>query len=201
MNARPSLNRLRLIATMALVFAMAMISFWVREVLNDRGNEMARPLDANEPDYIVDGFHFVQLAENGAMRYRIAGEKLTHYVNDTAEIILPVMYATPEKSAPFTIRSETAVIDNPQRRIHMHRSVQLDRPRSGNTGQMHAESEYILILPDDDVVKTDKLVSVQVGASRLQGKGMLLNNSTRELTLSSRVKATLHPARGSATEQ
>jgi lipopolysaccharide export system protein LptC len=46
------------------------------------------------------------------------------------------------------------------------------------------------VLPDDDVVQTDKPVEITMGQSKLNGTGMFANNATRELRLSSNVHGT-----------
>ncbi len=48
-------------------------------------------------------------------------------------------------------------------------------------------------MPDDDVMQTDKPVEIILGSSRLTGTGMVANNATRQLHLSSNVHATYQP--------
>jgi lipopolysaccharide export system protein LptC len=54
----------------------------------------------------------------------------------------------------------------------------------------------MLLLPDEDVMQTDKPVEILFGQSKLTGTGMFANNATRELRVSSNVHGTYQvPAR------
>jgi lipopolysaccharide export system protein LptC len=54
----------------------------------------------------------------------------------------------------------------------------------------------MLVLPEEDVVKTDKHVDITLGRSTLSGTGMYANNATSEFRLSSNVHGTYQaPAR------
>jgi lipopolysaccharide export system protein LptC len=54
-------------------------------------------------------------------------------------------------------------------------------------------SDYLLVLTDEDIVRTDKPVEITLGKSVLRGTGMVANNATRQLQLGSAVHATFAP--------
>ncbi len=55
------------------------------------------------------------------------------------------------------------------------------------------ESDYLLVLPNEDVMRTDKPVRMTLGESQLNGTGMVANNATGQVQLASRVQASLPP--------
>ena len=54
-------------------------------------------------------------------------------------------------------------------------------------------SEYMLVLPEKDIVTTDRQVDVRSDGMQLSGTGMVANNSTRQLTLENSVSGIYPP--------
>jgi lipopolysaccharide export system protein LptC len=71
--------------------------------------------------------------------------------------------------------------------------VRIDRPQTPESTLFHLESDYLLVLPDEEIMRTDKPVRMILGDSLLNGTGMVANNATGEVQLASRVQATLPP--------
>ncbi len=183
--------RLRLIAILAPAIALALGSFWLQEVLRRSASDFIANPQRSEPDFFVEKFSYVKLAKTGHVQYHFSGAKLTHNPQDDSyDIMLPVINNLGEARAPMTIRAESARVNSDNSQIHLHDDVRLDRPASATTEPLHARSEYMLVLPDDDVIKTDKPVEITVGQSTLTGTGMFANNATREFRLTSNVHGT-----------
>ena len=75
----------------------------------------------------------------------------------------------------------------------MYENVMADRPPSPKTDHFHLKTEYLLILPDDDVLQTDRAAELTLGSARLTGIGMYANNATRQFRLSQRVHGIYPP--------
>jgi lipopolysaccharide export system protein LptC len=194
-NGRPT-NRLRLGVIIALLVTLALGSFWVLEVQRRSMSDTFSVLPKNEPDYTVEKFNFVRMAKTGEARYNISGMKLTHYPdNDSFEIEHPLLNSLTKNQSPMSMRAERAIVDNVANRVHMYRDVQVDRPASGTSEHFHLNSEYLMLLPDDDIMQTDKPVDITFGSSKLTGVGMFANNATREFRLSGNVHGTYQAAR------
>lgn len=192
-NGQPA-NRVRLGVILALLTALALGSFWMLEVLRRSSNETFADLPKDEPDYMIEKFNFVRMSKTGRVRYNISGAKLLHYPeNDSFEIQLPVLNSLGQDQSPMTMHAERAIVDNTGNKIHMYRNVQMDRPAVGANEHFHLASEYLLILPDNDVMQTDKPVDITFGRARLSGTGMFANNATREFRLSAHVRGTYQP--------
>jgi lipopolysaccharide export system protein LptC len=189
MSAQPS-NRLRLFFVLLVLAVGALGSFWWLEVLHRGREEGTGELHKGEADYTVEKFNLVRMSKDGRAHYSITGNRLTHYPdNDSFEIERPVLYQVGTNRVPMTMRSDTAVVEHATNRIHMQRHVQVDRAATADAARFHLASEYLLLLPDDDIAQTDKRVDITYGESHLAGVGMVANNKTREFRL-------LHQARG-----
>lgn len=194
MSNGPPSNRVRLGVILALLAALALGSFWMLEVLRRNSNEIFSETPKDEPDYIIEKFNFVRMSKTGHARYNISGAKLVHYPeNDSFEIQQPVMNNLDKDQSPMTMRAERAIVDHAGDKIHMYRNVQMDRPAVGTSDHFRLVSDYLLILPNVDVMQTDKPVDITYGSIRLSGTGMFANNATREFRLSSNVRGTYPP--------
>jgi len=198
MSDARSAMRFRLFAIMALMIALALGSFWVLEVLRRSGGDVVPTAPRSEPDFYVEKFSYVKMSKTGEASYHMSGARLTHNPQDDSyDIQQPVLHKMRENNqAPMTVRADRARVDNDNTKVHMYDNVHIDRPASPTEEPLHIQSEYMLLLPDEDVMQTDKPVQITFGLSKLNGTGMFANNATRELRLSSNVHGTYQvPAR------
>ena len=189
---RPSgLWRLRSIITIAVLVMLALGSFWLYEVLRRAAVDVIPTPERSEPDFYVEKFSYVRLSKTGAAHYHFSGARLTHNPQDDSyDIALPVVRNLSNPELPMTMRAERAHVNSDNSEVHLYDNVRLDRPGTATAEPMRIISEYLLILPDDDVMKTDKPVEITTGRSKLTGTGMFANNATREFALSSNVHGT-----------
>jgi lipopolysaccharide export system protein LptC len=184
----------RLVMILAPLVVLALGSFWLLEVTRRATSDAIPNRKRTEPDFYVEQFNYVKIAQDGKAQYHFSGAKLTHNPQDDSyDITKPVVSSVGKSAPPMTIRSETAHVNSDNSEVHMYRDVELDRPGAQDVEPMHAKSEYLLVLPDDDVIKTDKPVEITLGRSVLTGVGMLANNATREFRLMSKVHGTYQP--------
>ncbi|WP_247869638.1 LPS export ABC transporter periplasmic protein LptC [Herbaspirillum sp. ST 5-3] len=171
--------------------ALALGSFWLLEVMRRSASDFIPNQERSEPDFYVEKFSYVKLGKTGKVQYHFSGAKLTHNPKDDSyDITLPVINNLGEATMPMTMRSERAHVNSDNSRIQLFNNVQVDRPASATSQHLHATSEYLLVLPDDEVMKTDEPVEITVGASTLSGVGMFADNATREFRLTSNVHGT-----------
>jgi lipopolysaccharide export system protein LptC len=192
-------RRFNLIVMISLCGALALGSFWVLEVMRrSMDTDNPRP-PRTEPDYYIDDFAFVRMSPTGEAQYDISGKHLTHYPgDDTNAVVLPLVHSLATDRPAMTATSKRALVDQNNSKIHMYEDVQMDRPATATSDHFHLTSEYLLLLPDDDIVKTDKPVEITLGTSKLLGTGMVANNATRDLQLDSKVHATYQPPKPEA---
>jgi lipopolysaccharide export system protein LptC len=185
-------RRFRQAMIMALMIALALGSFWILEVMRRSTGDFVPNVARTEPDFYVEKFSYVKISTTGESRYHISGERLTHNPQDDSyDIELPVINnKSTTNGSPMTVRAERGRVEADNSKVHLYENVQMDRPASPKSEPLHISSEYMLVLPDDDVVQTDKPVEITMGESKLNGTGMFANNATRELRLSSNVHGT-----------
>jgi lipopolysaccharide export system protein LptC len=179
-------HRWRLLALMLTAVFFAFGSFWLVQVM--QGEENAPGANAgNEPDYIVDNFSWVRMSEAGKPRYVISGERLTHRPADnTALVEKPVVQSLTAEHPPMTMTAEHALVSQNQNQVDLTGNVDIQRPASANSQPLRIRTEALTVLPDEDLVKTDKPIDMKLGASSVNGVGMVANNATQQVHLGGR---------------
>ena len=179
-------HRWRLLLLMLFAVFCAFGSFWLVQVM--QGEQNAPGFNAgNEPDYIVDNFSWVRMSEAGKPRYVISGERLTHHpVDNTALVDKPVVQSLTVEHPPMTMTAEHALVSQNQNQIDLTGNVDIKRPAGAKSEPLRIRTEALTVLPDEDIVKTDKAIEMQLGASSVTGVGMLANNATQQVHLGGR---------------
>lgn len=196
MTSKRTSDRFRLLVLIALATALALGSFWLFDVMRRSIDDTLPAIVRTEPDYTVEKFSLVRLSKTGEARYNISGIKLTHFPQtDSYEIEQRLLKNFRAERPPLTLRAKRAVADPGNSKIQLYDDVQMDRPASPVSQQFHLTSEYLLVLPDDDVMQSDKAVDITLGTTHLTGVGMFANEATREFRLAGQVRGQFQAAR------
>lgn len=189
-------HRWRLLAIMLTAVFCAFGSFWLVQVM--QGEDNAHGINAgNEPDYIVDNFSWVRMSEAGKPRYVISGDRLTHRPADnTALVEKPVVQNLTAEHPPMTMTAEHALVSQNQNQIDLTGNVDIQRPAGKDSQPLRIRTQALTVLPDEDIVKTDKPIDMKLGASSVNGVGMLANNATQQVHLGGRGQI-IYPPRAS----
>lgn len=191
-----SARRFRIVAVLAPLIALALGSFWLFEVMRRAAGDAIPTPQRKEPDFYVEKFSYLKMAKTGKAEYHFSGARMTHNpLDDSYDIEHPVINNVGNERGQITMRADRAKVNSDNSEVHMYNNVHMDRPATANAEALHASSEYLLVLPDDDVMKTDKPVEILIGQSKLTGTGMVANNATREFRLASNVHGTYQAPR------
>jgi lipopolysaccharide export system protein LptC len=187
-------RRFGMLPLLLLALVLALGSFWLLEIMRKSGKDAGPSTARVDPDYYVENFNFVRLSATGEAQYNISGKRMVHNpADDTHTVDLPVINSLSHERPPMTARAQRAWIEPDGSKVHMYDQVRIDRPKTPASTRFHMESDYLLVLPDEDIMRSDKPVRMMLGESQLNGTGMVANNATGEVRLASRVQATLPP--------
>lgn len=180
------------LTVLALLTALALGSFWLFEVIRRGGDEASQQPQRTEPDFYLENFSYVKISRaTGKTSYHFSGARLVHNpADDSYDITAPVITNRSEGKPPTTLRGDRGTANSDYSEVNLYENVRMDRPAAPGSREMHLRSSHLLILPDEDVVKTDVPVEITVGESVLNGTGMWANNATRELRLANNVHGT-----------
>ncbi|MFM7484262.1 MAG: LPS export ABC transporter periplasmic protein LptC [Burkholderiaceae bacterium] len=183
-------TRFGAISVLALLMVIAAGRFWFLQKSLESGNGVAGRRNLAEPDYTIQRFRYTSTAENGQPDYHVEGEKLSHYPEqDHVEVDhLRVTVFSPTRP-PMTIRSDSAKINSARTELHLYDNVLLNRPAPNNSNELVVSSDYMLVLTEQNIVKTDHPVKATEGNTILEGNGMVADSSKQTLTLQGQVNA------------
>jgi lipopolysaccharide export system protein LptC len=189
-------HRWRLLLLMLFAVFCAFGSFWLVQVMQGEDNTPGAGA-GNEPDYIIDNFSWVRMSEGGKPRYVISGDRLTHRPADnTALVEKPVVQNLTADHPPMTMTAEHALVSQNQNQIDLTGNVDIQRPAGKDSQPLRIRTQALTVLPDEDIVKTDKPIDMKLGASSVNGVGMLANNATQQVHLGGRGQI-IYPPRAS----
>lgn len=177
--------------TLGLMLLLAGGSFWLLKKFQQPDQSPTAQVRGSDPDYTMDNFRYVSVAADGKVSYLVEGERLSHYPDsDDSVVSQPRLTSYYPDRPPQTLRSEKARINGDHSEVHLHDKVVLRRPPASGTDDLTVNSDYMLVLTKQDIVKSDRAVHGHQGNSSLSGIGMVADNSRRTLTLHSQVSAT-----------
>ncbi|MDN4059663.1 LPS export ABC transporter periplasmic protein LptC [Massilia sp. YIM B02769] len=179
-NRRTS-HRWKLLALMLTAVFFAFGSFWLLQAM--QGDDAGALGDAgNEPDYIVENFSFVRMTPTGQPRYVVSGERLAHHpVTDVSEVSKPVVESMAPGRPRMTMNAERAQIHHKENRVELADNVDIVRPATPTSQAMRARTDALTVLTDEEIVKTDRPVQMTLGASSVNGIGLVAENPTQKL--------------------
>jgi lipopolysaccharide export system protein LptC len=184
-------QRIRITVLLTLLILLALGSFWVLQLMRNESDASMTGAPSSKPDYFVVIFEYVKMALDGTARYSITGTRMQHYpIDDSFQVTLPVVRSLDRAKPPMLLRSDRARIEDDNSKIHMHGHAFAERDPVGPSEKLTVNSDYLLLLPDDDMVTTDQPVRIRLGDSILNGVGMIANNAEITLELQRRVRGT-----------
>ena len=167
---------------LGLMLALALLTFYLeRTVREDESPAAAR---RHDPDYYVTNFTTTTYNAAGAAETKMSAERMVHYPDDdTTDLFAPRVVQSKPNEPRYTVRAERGQLSRDGDEVFLIGNVVLVREASEHGPEAHMTTEFLHILRDRSLVRTDKEVKIVEGSRSLQGRGMEYNNLSRELLL------------------
>jgi lipopolysaccharide export system protein LptC len=101
-----------------------------------------------------------------------------------------------EDRAPVTVTSREALMSGNGENVYFENDVRVVRAALGNQSELVLETNYLHVIPDANIAKTDRPVTIRDGSGVVTASGLELNSETRVLKLQGRVRGTYEPPGG-----
>jgi lipopolysaccharide export system protein LptC len=194
-------HRWRTLALMLTAVFFAFGSFWLLQAIQ-RDDTASNGNNLNEPDYIVENFSFVRMTEQGAPRYVMSGARLVHHPeNDVSEVSKPIVESMAPGRPRMTMHADRGQVYHGENRVELMGHVDITRPPTPTSEALRARTEALTVLADDEIVKTSLPVQMTLGASSVNGVGMVAENPTQKLHLGGRGQIVYPPRQPAAPPQ
>lgn len=173
-----------------LLSVLAALTFWLDRAVQP--NASARNGSArHDPDYIVDKVTATRMAPDGNVKHTLTAEKLIHFPDDdSTHLQMPKFTSMVSPKAPTTITSREALVSKDGDNVYFKDNVRVVRAAYADKSELVMETSYLHVIPDLNIAKTDKPVTITDANTIVNSIGLELNNETRILKLESRVRGT-----------
>lgn len=185
-----SYDRIAALLSIALLAGLAGFSYYLAELAEqfDRRQHGARGA-VHEPDYFVEGFALTRINHRGDPTFRMSAARMEHFPDDDSSAFSKPVLLSLDPSRPLvTLRAERGQASSGGQQTQLYDRVILTRAGEGGNPELRVETDYVLLLPDEDIARTDRPVRITQGGSSLTGVGMEFNNAARVLQVRSKVQ-------------
>ncbi len=193
-------ERLSNLFPLLLMVLLAALTYWLDRVVQ---SPAAAPnaLLRHDPDYIVDKMLATRMDISGAIKNTLFAVRLVHYPdNDTTELTAPRLISH-SRSSPLTITAKSGLVSSNGESVYFRDSVRAVRAPYGEKSELVLETDYLHVLPDDNIARTDRAVTIADANMVINAVGMEMNSETQMLTLNAQVKGVYHNAKKAGKPQ
>ena len=185
-----------------LMGLLTLVTFYLVEKNTPQEKSTNERVRLHEPDYTIKEGILTALNEVGSTKYRVIGKKLVHYDDDASiDILTPRMRLFQTDKAPVTVKADTGHLDGDLTIMDLYDNAEIFRPPQAATEtqpaslRMLASSSYFKVFINDDIIETDKPVTLEQGMSIMNSTdGGTFNNVDQSMKLSGRVKGRIERA-------
>jgi len=144
----------------------------------------------NQPDYIVENLSGIQMNHESAIQHVFSAEKMLHYLDDDITYLERPYFISHEPEKPvMRLTAVQAELQKGGENIYLTENVTVLRGDDEDEDKITMVTSFLHLMPDDDIARTDKAVSIMMKNSTMNAVGLELDNSTGVLQLLSRVRA------------
>lgn len=183
-------NRASTLFPLLLLLALAAASLWLERAVQAPERDQSGKL-RHDPDFIAEDFGITKMDAAGKPEYILSAERMQHYPDDeSTSVVAPRLVQRHDNANPVVIRADRGLIAKKGDEASFYGSVVVVREAGRGQSELRVQTEYLQVIPDRDLARTDKPVIITEDRSRLSGIGMEFNNKTRQFALQSQVRGT-----------
>jgi lipopolysaccharide export system protein LptC len=198
-SARSLLDRATAWSPVLLLGGLAALTYW----LDSQVQPPAPRRDGTErhdPDIYVEGFRSMTLDDRGRATQLIAGKTARHFGDDqTTEFTEPILAQTEAGKPEFRITAAQGKLSGDRKEVWFTGHVRAVRaagptaPGQSPAGPVTVTTEFLHVIPDQEIARTDKAVTIEEPRGIIQSVGLELDNKAKTLKLRSSVHGTMQP--------
>jgi len=185
-----------------LMGTLTLLTFWLVQKVTPPEKSSLERVRLHEPDYTITNGALSALNEMGNTKYRVLGNKVIHYDDDASiDILTPRIRLFQLDKAPVTVKSDTGHLDGDITILDLIDNASIFRPAQAATSsqaatlRMLASSTYFKVLINDDIIETNRPITLEQGISIMQStEGGKFNNIEQSMTLLGQVKGRIERA-------
>ena len=175
---------------LVLMAFLGLLTLWLQYAVLEGSGGDAKPA-RHDPDAIVENFAVQRLDGSGKLQYTFSAPKMTHFSDDgSGEVLYPRLVQIAEDGGNFSATANRGTVSRQGEEAFLYGNVVILREATPQRPEFRARTEFLHVLAEQGISRTDQTVTISEGRSMLSGVGMVVNNNKQQFTLQSQVKAT-----------
>ena len=174
---------------LGLAILLALITFWINLAVEQQGPKIDGST-RHDPDYTMNNFVNTQTDETGKLRYVLAATEMVHYPDDDSTVLQRPRFTQYTTNKPYTqIEALRGYVSSNGEEVELVDNVKVVRQAFEGKGEMQVLTEKLIILPNQDLVRTDSPVVIkQAPKTVITATGMVYDKKTQTVKLLQKVK-------------
>jgi lipopolysaccharide export system protein LptC len=174
------------------MLALAALTFYLDRTVSDGDSHPA--LRRHDPDYLVVNFTTTTYDSDGKPETKLSAAKMVHYPDDdSTELEAPRVVQTKRDEPRVTVRADRGKLERAGEDIYLYENVILERDAGAGQSAARLTTDYLHVVRDRSLARTDREVKIVEENRSLSGRGMEFNNETGHFTLKSDVRGRFAP--------
>ena len=177
--------------SLILLIFLAILAFFMDKTAIQSPSSEKNSKNSNSDknfDYVIENFSTISVNHSSKAHYLISAEKMLRYTGDDATYLdqASLIDTTPGKSL-MRVRADQAKLSGNNNDVLLNGNVVVLRPDE-NGNKMTMTTSFLHILPNDEIARTDKPVTITEKNTTINTTGIEIDDRNRITTLLSRVK-------------
>jgi lipopolysaccharide export system protein LptC len=177
------------------LFSLLGATYWLnQQVLPDSAKPDSKK--RHDPDAVMENFSAVSMNEQGVPHFIMNAKKLLHYPDDDSTTLeMPRLTSlSADRPAIHTV-AKRGFISSKGDELFLYDNVEVLREASAEQSELTLQTEYLHIIPELDLAKTNRAVTVVDAHNTLHATGLIMDNKAHTLKLLSHVKSVHVPSK------
>lgn len=184
-------TRLSQILPLVFLAALALVTYWLDLTAGSTADTAKSPRHA--PDMIADNIAIFRTGPDGAVKHTLRAERMTHFPDDDSTLLERPTFTSASAGRPaFSITADRGRVTSRGSDVYLEDNVVAIRAADGKRGEMKLTTEFLHVLPDDHIARTDRKVYLEDAHTRAEAIGLELNSEARTAEFKSQFKGTYH---------
>ena len=165
------------------------VTYWLNQQVTQ---ETPKPDNSkrHDPDAIMENFSAVKMNQQGAPRFIMAANKMRHYPDDdSTELDAPRITTLTSGQPPVHTFAQRGMVSSKGDEVFLHGNVNVVREASADREELKLLTEYLHIIPDQDLANTDRAVTIVDAHNTTRAIGLEMDNNARTLKLLAQVRS------------
>ncbi len=173
---------------LVLMLFLATLTLWLQYAVLEGSGIQGKPA-MHEPDATVENFMVQRLDADGRLQYTFSAPRMSHFADDgSGEVLYPRVVQIGRNGADVTATANRGTVSRQGEEAFLYGNVQVMRAATPQAPEFHARTEFLHVLPEQGISRTDHSVTITEGRSMLSGVGLVIDKNRQQFTLQSQVR-------------